>query len=367
MSGKRLPLAVAFALLVVLAGCLNAPVGGQATPTPTSEPTTPVVTQTGPNGSATVVAPDYTELYRDTIDSVVMLRVSTDTGAVGGSGFVYDGRGHVVTNEHVVAGADMVEVRFHDGEWRTGRVVGTDVYSDLAVVHIADPPDEAEPLPIADSTPRPGERVVALGSPFGLEGSITSGIVSGVNRSMRTENGFSIPDTVQTDAAINPGNSGGPLVSTSGAVVGVNRARGGENVGFAISAAIVERVVPALVREGRFEHPFMGVLTLEVTPTVAEANGLSEPTGLLVVETPSGGPADGVLQPARSETTINGQTFPTDGDVIVAVDGRPIADHQALSRFLVLQTRPGDTLDVTVLRNGSRRTVSFELGTRPSP
>jgi len=331
------------------------------TGTPTATPADP------PAGATTAAPPDYTQLYAETIDSVVMLRVTTPSGVVGGSGFVYDGQGHVVTNQHVVGSADTVEVRFHDGEWRTGTVVGSDVYSDLAVVRVDDPPSYAVPLPVTDAMPRPGERVLPVGSPFGLEGSVTAGIVSGVNRSMSTENGFSIPDTVQTDAAINPGNSGGPLVSTSGRVVGVNRAGGGENVGFAISAAIIQRVVPSLIERGSFEHSYMGVYTLEVTPTIADANGLSDPSGLLVVETPTGGPADGVLQPAGSETTVASQTIPTGGDVIVAVDGRPITSHQDLSRYLSLETRPGQQIEVTVLRDGSRETVSFTLGTRPTP
>ena len=367
MTQRRLAAATLIAVLVVLAGCASAPTGGQLPEPPGAAPGQDGATAPDASGPGS----DYTRLYEGTIDSVVTLRVATEEGVVGGSGFVYDRRGHVVTNAHVVGDSETVEVRFRNGEWHTGTVVGTDPYTDLAVVRVARPPASAEPLPIAEGTPRPGERVVALGNPFGLEGSITSGIVSGVNRTMPTENGFSIPDVVQTDAPINPGNSGGPLVSVDGAVVGVNtagiRAAQAENVGFAVSAAVVERVVPALVATGRYEHSFVGIFTLEVTPTIAEANGLAEPRGLLVVGIPNGGPADGVLQPTSSNATVDGGTVPTDGDVIVAVDGRPIDTHQALSRYLALHTSPGQTISITVLREGERRTVELELGSRPPP
>ncbi|HKJ58355.1 MAG TPA: trypsin-like peptidase domain-containing protein [Halobacteriales archaeon] len=370
MTQRRLATAVLLAALVVFAGCASAPIGGQ---TPTPAPGASNAGSTANSGGTSAPgaagsAPDYTQLYDRTIGSVVMLRVDAgEQGVVGGSGFVYDRRGHVVTNEHVVGDADTVEVRFRDGEWRTADVVGTDVYSDLAVVRVADPPDYATPLPVAETNPDPGERVVAMGSPFGLAGSVTAGIVSGVNRSMPTENGFSIPDTVQTDAAINPGNSGGPLVSTDGTVVGVNRARGGENVGFAISAAIVERVVPALIARGSYEHTYVGIFTLDVTPAIADAYELDRARGLVVVQVADGSPAEGVLQAADGSETVGGQSIPTGGDVIVAVDGQPIDAHQDLSRYLALEASPGQAVSFTVVRNGTRQTVDLTLGSRPTP
>jgi len=350
--------------LVVLAGCASVPTGGQVASG------APADTPTGGGGAgdrAPLVndAPDYTALYERTIPSVVMIRVDTPSGVVEGSGFVYDTSGHLVTNQHVVDSAQSVDVRFRDGEWRQGDVVGSDAYADLAVVAVPDPPDYATPLPVADSSPEPGQAVVAIGSPFGLEGSITSGIVSGDNRTMPTANGFSIPDTVQTDAAINPGNSGGPLVSMDGTVVGVNRATEGVNVGFAISPEIVDRVVPALIARGHYDHPLVGILTLEVTPEIARANGLDQAGGLLVVGTPAGGPADGVLHASPSETTVDGRTIPTGGDVILAVDDRPIESSQDLSRYLALYARPDQQVTFTVVRNGTRQTVDLTLGRRP--
>ncbi|MFC7045796.1 S1C family serine protease [Halobacteriaceae archaeon GCM10025711] len=309
----------------------------------------------------------YASLYERSIDSVVSLRVSTSAGPSQGSGFVYDDQDHVVTNEHVVAGADEVEVRFQRGDWRTGTVVGTDVYTDLAVVEVDDPPSYAEPLPVADGHPVTGQPVAALGSPFGLEGSITSGIVSGANRSMATAQGFSIPATVQTDAPINPGNSGGPLVSLDGTVVGVNRAKEGDNVGFAISASVVNRVVPELVADGEYRHTFVGVRTLPVTPMVAEGNGLETPEGVLVVDVLEDGPSTGTLQPSDGEAQVDGNRVPTGGDVIVAVDGTPVATNEDLSRHLLLHTKPGDTVAFTVVRDGERTNVSVTLDERPQP
>jgi len=309
----------------------------------------------------------YANLYQEVIDSVVSIRVGgSPAQAAQGSGFVYDFNGHIITNQHVVTDADEVEVRFSEGDWRRGEVIGTDVYTDLAVVEVNDVPEYAEPLPLADSHPRQGTPVAALGNPLGLEGSITQGIVSGVNRSMRTESDFSIPDTVQTDAGIDPGNSGGPLVTLDGEVVGVNRARQGNTIGFAVSAALVERVVPDLVHTGSTEHAYMGVSTIDVSPRVADANSLDEARGVLVVETPRGGPSDGVFVESR-ETTYEGAPMQVGGDVIVGVDGTSINSHEELSRYLMLRTEPGQTVDATVIRDGERETVQVTLGTRPEP
>lgn len=319
------------------------------------------------DASPSVATPDnasgYEGLYADTIDSVVKVTVTEASGRSQGSGFVYDGA-HVVTNRHVVGSAEEAAVQFADGSHRTGTVVGTDAYTDLAVIRVSDVPDDVEPLPVETNTPRPGEPVVAFGAPFGLEGTITHGIVSGVNRSMRVEGGFSIPDTVQTDAPINPGNSGGPLVSTDGTVVGVNRAKEGDNIGFAISAKVVERVVPSLVAEGEYEHAYVGIRSVPVTPQIAEVNGLEEARGVMVIETDPAGPAAGTLQVADT-TTIDGVTYPVDGDVIVAIEGQSIYTSQELSRYLLLHTSPGETISVTVLREGERETVRVTLEQRP--
>jgi S1-C subfamily serine protease len=349
-------------VVVLLAGVLSGMVVQSVVSQPASETpdTAPLDNVEYNSGQA------YTNLYNEVIDSVVSIRVNAAAGAAQGSGFVYDFNGHVVTNQHVVRSADEVEVRFSNGDWRTAEVIGTDVYTDLAVISVDDVPEAAEPLPLAEGGYSQGTPVAALGNPLGLEGSITSGIVSGVNRSMRTEDNFVIPDTVQTDAGIDRGNSGGPLVTLDGEVVGVNRARQGASIGFAVSSHLTEQVVPELIADGGVEHPYMGVSTIDVSPTVANANGLDEPRGVLVAETPDGGPSDGVLRESEQDE-FNGMDVFVGGDVIVSVDGTTIDSHEELSRYLMLHTEPDETIDVTVLRDGERVTEQVTLGTRPEP
>lgn len=315
---------------------------------------------------------DYPGLYEDAIGSVV--QVSRAEGE--GSGFVYrtaDGNGtsYVLTNQHVVGDAGAVTVRFKEGEYGTGSVVGRDAYADLAVVRVDGTPAYADPLPIAGSVPRPGRGVAAIGSPFGLAGTVTHGIVSGVNRSMPTDSGFAVPDVVQTDAPINPGNSGGPLLACDGTVVGVNtagvQAAVGENVGFAISAPLIRRVAPALIDAGEVDWPYLGVRSVDATPAVAEANGLAIARGVVVAETIEGGPAAGVLQPSGEVQTVRGQPVPTGGDVIVGIDGRRVDTGEDLSSYLATESAPGDVVSLSVIRDGDRQQVNVTLGERPAP
>lgn len=332
-------------------------------------------------------------LYSDTIPSVVSIYVTADEGerpgrptGGAGSGFVYDpgdaaagsSDGYVVTNQHVVGDASEVDVRFSDGDWRVGEVVGTDAYTDLAVVRIPDCPADATPLPLATTPPAPGRPVAALGNPMGLDGSISTGIVSGANRSMPTSDGYVIPDTVQTDAPINPGNSGGPLVTRGDPdaadddadspieVVGVNRARAGDNIGFAVSAAVVARVVPELVAHGRYTHPYLKIRTIDVSPTVAEANDLDGPGGVLVADVALG-PASAALKGCRDTRRVRGQQVPVGGDVLIAIDGEPIDSHEGLMRYLLLETSPGESVTVTLLRDGVEMTEHVTLAERPAP
>jgi S1-C subfamily serine protease len=179
--------------------------------------------------------------------------------------------------------------------------------------------------------------------------------------------GFSIPDTVQTDAAINPGNSGGPLVSMNGAVIGVNRAKAGDNIGFAISADVVRRVVPELVQNGSYAHSYLGVRTVPVTTDIAEANDLETTQGMMVVGVLDGGPADGIFQPAERQVGPNGQPTYVGGDVLVGVEGQPITSQHDLARYLLLRTQPGDEVEVTVIRDGERVTETLTLDRRPDP
>ena len=313
----------------------------------------------------------YTRLYRETIPSVVSVyptltpvRGRPMSGA--GSGFVYDEFGYVITNAHVVQDATTVELRFSDGEWRTGDVVGTDAYTDLAVVLVSELPETAVPLPVARENPVPGEPVAAFGNPMGLDGTMTTGVVSGTSRSTPSGNGFSIPDSIQTDAAVNPGNSGGPLVRMDGRVVGVNRARTGDNIGFAISPTIVARVIPDLIDHGTYRHSYLNIRTVDVSPTVAEANGLSEARGVLVVDINRNSPSSGLVA-CEESAVVRGRSVPVGGDVIVGIDDRPIDSHEELMRYLVTETVPGQTISVELLRNGETLIEPVTLGSRPSP
>ena len=335
---------------------------------------------------------DFEALYRDVLPSVVSIYVQTPRrpGVGGaGSGFVADGDGRIITNQHVVGTADRVEIRFSRGDWRVADVVGADAYTDLAVVRVEDLPAYAGPLDVATENPAPGRPVAALGNPLGLDGSITAGIVSGSNRSMGTERGFAIPDVVQTDAAINPGNSGGPLVAIvddgredggngpddgeSGSaeaiadryeVVGVNRAKGGDNIGFAVSPEMVGRVVPALIDAGEYRHSYLRIRTLDVTPSVASANDLDEPHGVLVVDVHPSVPD---LLGCDGERRVRGRSVPVGGDVIVGIDGIELASHEQLMRHLIAETSPGESVSLDLRRDGRPLVVEVTLAERPTP
>lgn len=308
---------------------------------------------------------DYTELYNRTIDSVVQIQ----TAGGSGSGFVFDidegnSTSYVVTNQHVVNQSNRVGVRFARGETRPGTVIGTTRTADLAVVRVEEAPGYVEALSVANETPRPGDRVAAIGSPLGLETTITSGIVSGVNRTSPV--GFPLPNTIQTDAPINPGNSGGPLVACdTGAVIGVNQAGGGENIGFAIGASIVEQTVPALIDQGDYAYPLLGVQGVTLTQPLAEANDFNVTDGVYVVDTIDGTPAAETFQGATGSTVVSGQRVPLGGDVIVAIGNQTVESREDLLSYLFTETRPDETVQVTIVRDGTRQTVNVTLGERP--
>lgn len=315
----------------------------------------------------------YTEIYEETIDSVALARVfgvddsTADEPRRGqGSGFVYDER-HVVTNDHVVSGGEAVDLQYPNGEWTSAEVVGTDVYSDLAALAVDHRPAAATPLSFTDELPAVGQEVLSIGNPLGLEGSMTRGIVSGVNRSLPSPTDFAIPNAVQTDAPVNPGNSGGPLVDLSGDVVGVISAGAGDNIGFAISSALARRVVPALIEDGEYRHSLLGVVLVTVDPVVARANDLDAAAGVLVTDVVEGGPADGALRGSDDTVERRGERVPVGGDVVLEMSGRRIPDRHALSAFLALETSPGQTIPIELARDGARETVELTLGARPTP
>ncbi|MFP4633216.1 MAG: S1C family serine protease [Halobacteriota archaeon] len=305
----------------------------------------------------------YVELYRLVSDSVVSIRVDPEDEPDGlGSGFVYDEEGRIVTNEHVVGNESEVEVRFLPGDWRTASVRGTDVYTDLAVLDVDDPPGYAEALPVTASPPPHGTRIAALGNPQGLEGSLSAGVVAGLNRSMPAPGGYSIPDTVQIDGSVAQGMSGGPIVSMDGEVIGVT-SRGQASIGFGVSGTLVDRVVPDLIAEGEVEHPHIGIRSLEVTPDVAEENDLEEIRGVMVVDVVEDGPAEGVFEGVEDPEA----DVPRGGDVILSMDGVEVDSSEELARVLMVETEPGESVEFEVLRDGEVETVEVTMGVRPPP
>ena len=276
-----------------------------------------------------------------------------------GSGFVYDEQGHIVTNQHVVAGASSVEVSFWNGAAFNARVVGTDPSTDLAVLKVNAPRRLLEPLRLSNSSVvRVGDAVFALGSPFGLEGTLTSGIVSALHREMTAPNNFTIVDTIQTDAAINHGNSGGPLVDVRGRVIGVNaqiesESGGSDGVGFAIPSNTVRAIARQLIASGEVRHAYLGVKMTLV------------PDGVAITEVLPDTPADRAgLQPATGASLVDGQELPTGGDVVLEFGGEKVASPAEL-QTAVDARQPGDKVAITVLREGSRRTIDVTLGVRP--
>jgi serine protease Do len=311
---------------------------------------------------------ELARVYRDIVDSVVAVRVESSAGTAGGSGWVYEDN-FVVTNEHVVTDIENPFVRFDDTGWRETTVRGTDLQSDLAVLEVDGKPETATALPLVEQPVSVGTKVAAIGNPFGLTSSFTTGIVSGRNRNIDFPGReFSIADGIQTDAAVNSGNSGGPLVTLDREVVGVINAGQGDNVGFAISAAMTRDVVPSLIENGEHHHSYLGIFLSDVTPALIDANGLDITWGVYVDDTAANGPSAGELEGSDSRTTVRGQPTPVGGDVIVRLSNGdtswPIPNSERLSAFLALKTDPGDSIDIEVLREGERQTVTVTLGKR---
>lgn len=331
--------------------------GGQ---TPTESPTaTSPATDQGATSEAYRDA--YRRVYRETVDSVVLIQ---NPNGSQGTGFVF-GDGTIVTNAHVVGTADRVNVVYTEDESRINDVSGTDSFSDLAAINAADAPTSATPLSLAKSEPAIGTRVAVIGGPFGLRGSLSSGVVSGVNRLIPNPRAnFLLPNALQTDAPVNPGNSGGPLVTLDGTVLGVVNSGRGDNIAFAISPPLVDRVVPTLAAEGKYVHPFLGAEVRRVTDTIARARGLDEPRGALVTAVQSGSPAEGVLQANDETRRVDGYPIPAGGDIVLSIDGGSTGTRQAYYEQLFLNTSPGDTVTVEFVRDGERREAEVTLAGR---
>lgn len=300
-----------------------------------------------------------------------------------GSGFVLDKSGNIVTNNHVIDGATSIRVTFADGATVNAKLVGADPYSDLAVVRVDVPADQLKPVAFGDSNAmRVGQLVIAIGNPFGEQNTMTMGIVSALGRTLPADNpsantstsqgSYTIPDVIQTDASINPGNSGGVLVDIQGHLLGVTAAiesstNSSAGIGFAIPASIVRRVVPVLAAAGVYQHSYLGISGSSISPDVALAMNLpAGQRGALVATVAAGGPsAKAGLRPSDTQVTINGSRTMVGGDVIIAIDGKKVKEFDDVISYLASSTEVGQTVTLTVLRQGSETKVQVTLEARP--
>jgi S1-C subfamily serine protease len=354
------------------AGYTTAPAAGSGTQKTVVKQV--VAPNTSTNTSNQFTASQIFSLVEPSVVSINVIREngSVVPGAAQGSGIVYDTDGHIVTNAHVVKDADTIRVTFLNGNTYDARLVGRDIHTDLAVIDVDAPAADLQPVTIGSSrTVSVGQSVLAVGNPFGLSGTMTAGVVSQLGRLLSTSGGFSMPNVLQTDAAINPGNSGGPLLNYQGQVVGINTAiesRTGifSGVGFAIPAETVKRVAPSLIETGTYKHSWIGVSGRDVSPEMADAMNLDEARGFMVVDVVENSPAEEAgLHGSDDTATIRGQEVPVGGDVIWGIDGEPVRKIQDILTYLARNTRPGDTITVTVSRDGEKQTISLTLAARP--
>jgi S1-C subfamily serine protease len=320
------------------------------------------------------------DLFQNVEKSVVQITDSNEIDLFEsrlGSGFVYDDNGHIITNHHVVSGGgNRLDVTFQDGSVYRASLIGSDPSADIAVLYVKEVSKEKLlPLSLADSSKvRVGERVAAIGNPFGLSGSMSTGIVSGVGRQIpaQEDDGFTIPDIIQTDAPINPGNSGGPLLNMRGEVIGINSAifsTTGQfaGVGFAIPSKTIAQVVPSLITTGSYQHPWLGVAGMDMTPGIASRLGLDEPRGFLVMDVVSGSPAEKAgIQRGEEDAVIDGISMKLGGDVILAIDNNTVRKIDDILAYVEIEKSVGDDLKLTILRGGQTMEVIATLSARPS-
>ena len=288
-----------------------------------------------------------------------------------GSGAVIDKKGHIITNNHVIKNSQQLEVTLFDGSKWKATLKGTDPLNDLAVIVIDAPPDKLYPIPMGDSsTLMVGQKVLAIGNPFGLQGTLTTGIISSLGRSLQTEDGRTIENVIQTDAAINPGNSGGPLLNTDGEIIGINTAifspsGGNVGIGFAVPVDMVKKAAPQLIAKGYVSHTYLGVRMYPIFPDFAKAMEMKIDKGVSVASVGFGTPADkaGIIGGNR-QVRIGNTTVPVGGDVIVEVEGKPVETPQDVVSILN-PLEVGDTVKLKLWREGKYRTVTVTLGERP--
>jgi S1-C subfamily serine protease len=318
------------------------------------------------------------DLFAQSDQGVVQIIVDKSNGSLSnrdlGSGIVYDTDGHIITNNHVVQDGTKIRVVFHDGKSLPATIVGTDPYADLAVVKVVPDTYVLHPLPLGNSsTLRIGDQVAAIGNPFGLSGSITSGIVSQLGRLLDPPNSsFSIPNVIQTDTPINPGNSGGPLLNMQGEVIGINTAIQSETgefsgVGFSIPSNTMKKIVPALIQTGHYEHPWLGITGISVDSDLSSTLQLPVSSGFMInTVVPNTSAAKAGLHGYKETKTINGTQYQVGGDIIVAADGHPIQKIEDLLNYLQDQKSVGDNMTLTIIRDGKTMQITLTLQPRPN-
>jgi len=353
---------------------------------PTTAPTAPTAVPVLPLFSTTTDLSTQqdrlTTIYQQFSPGVVTVQTTTGLG----SGWVYSSDGYIVTNNHVVDTETRVEVDFASGLKTFGDVIGTDAYSDLAVIKVDVAASELHPLPLGDSSAlQVGQTVIAIGNPFGLSGTMTTGIISALGRALPSTaqatggGSYSTADILQTDAAINPGNSGGPLLNLKGEVIGITSqiettasTISGQpthsGIGFAISINTVKRVVPGLIQDGKYDYPYLGVSTIDDLPLSAiQALGLTSTSGTYVTSVAAGGPAETAgIQAGTTPLDLAGYTgLNKGGDLVIAIDGHTVVTFDDMIRYLILNKSPGDTATLTVLRGDQTLDIPVVLGIRP--
>ncbi len=346
-----------------------APIVITATPGPTATPIIKIVDD---------LENLYVNLYEQASPSVVHITSKSQVfdfyrGTVPqegtGSGFIYDGQGHIVTNQHVIDQAQDVEVVLADGTSAKATIVGSDAYNDLAVLKIDGvKPGLLKPLPLGVSGGlKVGMRVIAIGNPFGLDRTLTTGVISALGRTIERGNQAALGEMIQTDAAINPGNSGGPLINLQGQVIGVNTSiqsptGGSVGIGFAVPVDTIKRIVPQLIAAGKVVHPSLGFNAYEINSDLANALSLPVQKGLLIAQVQPGSAADkaGVRGATQRLRTYGGYIL-TGGDILTAIDGKPIYTRDAMTIYLETSRRPGDTVKLTLIRDNRTITLNAVL------
>jgi serine protease Do len=349
------------------------------------------------SGSLADMESALVNIYKTVNPSVVFIQVTSDAQILSlpffgpnrnsgqpaqqalGSGFVWDKKGNIVTNNHVIVGASTVDVTFADGTTVPAKVIGADGNSDLAVIKVNVSPDRLQPVSLADSTKvQVGQMAIAIGNPFGERNTMTTGIISALGRSLPINEtdpsspAYAIPDVIQTDAPINPGNSGGVLLNLQGQVIGITAAmesptNASSGIGFAVPSVIVKKVVPALIATGHYNHSWLGISGMAMNSEVAKAMGLSaNQRGVLVTTVISGSPAAHAgLKGGGRAIAASGEQAKIGGDVIIAIDSHPIVNFDDLTTYLVRSTGVGQAVTLSIVRNGSQQTVNVTLQARP--